>query len=73
MPNALETNEKKIIPFSWRSRSNCRLVCDANQEGLEHTATITVGVILQMLSAVAMIWCDSSQSTNREGNGVAGE
>jgi hypothetical protein len=60
MPNESETNEKKMIPFSRRLRSNCRLVCEANQEGLEHTATITVGVILQTLCAVAMIWCDAS-------------
>jgi len=73
MPNDSETNEKKIIPFSWRSRSNSRLVCEANQEGLEQTATITVGVILQMLRTVAMIWWDASQHTNRERNEIAGE
>lgn len=61
MPNDSETNEKKMIHFSWRSRSNCRLVCEANQGGLEHSATNTVGVTLQALSAVAVICWDASQ------------
>ena len=55
MPNDWETNMQRMIHFSWRSRSNCRLVCEANQGGLEHCATITVGVTLQILSVVAAI------------------
>jgi len=51
MPNDLETNEKRKIPFSWNTRNNCQLVCEANQEGLKHRATITVGASLQTLSA----------------------
>jgi len=68
MPNDSETNEKKVIPFSLRSRSNCRLVCEANQGGLEHSATITVGATLQTLSAVAVICSDASQHTHRGRN-----
>jgi hypothetical protein len=61
MPNDSETNEKTMIHFSWRSRSNCQLLCEANQGGLEHSATITVGLILQSLSVVAVICCDAGQ------------
>lgn len=73
MPNDSEMHEKRMILFSCRSRSNCRLVCEANQEGLEHSATNTVGVTLQTMSAVAVICCDASQHVHRERGSVAGE
>ena len=65
MPNDSETNEKRMAPFSWRSRSNCRLVCTVKQGGLEHRATITVGATLQTLSAVAVICYDAKQHVHR--------